>query len=283
MDIRVFKTFLEVAKTRHFGKAAENLFLTQAAVSARIKLLEQHYDTQLFQRQRNSIQLTSAGERLITYSNIIVDTLSQAKIELALSDQQKIQLALAGTPNIWDAYLQDSLHDITNTFKGYSFLTETISRELINRQLLERTLDIGVSFDVLKSEEIVSQRVATLELVLVSTKVCNVETAMTESYVYVDWGSRFAIEHQRQHPRMPPPIMRTSTGRIALRFILENEGAAYLPHSLVEFYIERGDLHLVEDAEQMERPVYLAYRKDSAALEAVERVVKVLDSEAEQV
>ena len=41
MDIALLKTFLEVAKTRHFGRAAENLYITQAAVSARIKQMEE--------------------------------------------------------------------------------------------------------------------------------------------------------------------------------------------------------------------------------------------------
>jgi hypothetical protein len=36
LDIELLKTFLEVRKTRHFGKAAENLHLTQAAVSSNI-------------------------------------------------------------------------------------------------------------------------------------------------------------------------------------------------------------------------------------------------------
>ena len=53
MDIRVFKTFLQVAKTKHFGHAAENLFITQAAVSARIKQLEEFYDSTLFIRDKN--------------------------------------------------------------------------------------------------------------------------------------------------------------------------------------------------------------------------------------
>jgi len=37
VDIELLKTFLEVNRTRHFGKAAEHLFLTQSAVSARIR------------------------------------------------------------------------------------------------------------------------------------------------------------------------------------------------------------------------------------------------------
>jgi hypothetical protein len=48
MDIRFLVTFMEVAQTRHFGKAAENLYLTQSAVSARIKQLEEYFNAALF-------------------------------------------------------------------------------------------------------------------------------------------------------------------------------------------------------------------------------------------
>ncbi|SUC17946.1 transcriptional regulator HdfR [Proteus mirabilis] len=40
MDTELLKTFLEVSKTRHFGRAAESLYLTQSAVSFRIRQLE---------------------------------------------------------------------------------------------------------------------------------------------------------------------------------------------------------------------------------------------------
>lgn len=41
MDTELLRTFIEVSKTRHFGRAAENLYLTQSAVSFRIRQLEQ--------------------------------------------------------------------------------------------------------------------------------------------------------------------------------------------------------------------------------------------------
>ncbi|GHX63814.1 transcriptional regulator, LysR family [Vibrio cholerae] len=126
MDVKVFRTFLELAKVRHFGRAAENLYLTQAAVSARIKQLENHFDAQLFTRDRNNIKLTSAGERLVGYAEVMVATLQQAKFELSLESGKALQLTLGGTPNIWDAYLQHCLSRITDTFEGYGFLAEVM-------------------------------------------------------------------------------------------------------------------------------------------------------------
>ncbi|MCQ6498157.1 LysR family transcriptional regulator, partial [Vibrio parahaemolyticus] len=39
MDVKVFRKFLELSNFRHFGRAVENLYITQAAVSASIKQL----------------------------------------------------------------------------------------------------------------------------------------------------------------------------------------------------------------------------------------------------
>lgn len=280
MDVKVFRTFLEVAKVRHFGRAADNLYITQAAVSARIKQLEGYFDAQLFTRDRNNIKLTTAGERLIGYANVMVTTLQQAKFELSLEGAKTLQLTLGGTPSIWDAYLQNCLSVITDAFSGYGFMAEVQVPQQLDRSLLERTLDLAFVFDPLKSDELACKQVAELELVLVSTHSCDVQQSMSEKYVYVDWGTRFSSEHAERHANAPAPYLRTSTGRIALDFILEKGGAAYLPASIVDPFIKSGQLFKVDDSEDWTRPIYLSYRKNSTSIEAitqVEALVKEID------
>ncbi|ELB2103445.1 LysR family transcriptional regulator [Vibrio parahaemolyticus] len=280
MDVKVFRTFLELAKVRHFGRAAENLYITQAAVSARIKQLESYFDTQLFIRDRNNIKLTSAGERLISYAEVMVTTLQQAKLELSLEDGKALQLTMGGTPNIWDAYLQNCLSIVTDSFGGYGFMAEVMGREMLSRSLLERTLDMAFAFDQIKADELNCKKVADVVLVLVSTEQDSLDTVFEHKYVYVDWGTRFASEHSERHPKIPAPYLRTSTARIALDFILEKGGAAYLPVSLVEPFIANGQLNKVSGVEDWYRPIYLSYRKASTSVEAikqVEEIVKEID------
>ncbi|ACA87930.1 LysR family transcriptional regulator [Shewanella woodyi] len=276
MDVKVFKTFLEVAKTRHFGRAAENLYITQAAVSARIKQLESFFDQVLFIRDRNSIKLTTSGERLIAYAEVMVTTLAQAKNELSLADNRSLQLTMAGTPNIWDAYLQECLIEVTEVFSGYAFQAEALSREQLNRQLLERTLDMAFAFEPLKCDELVSQKVTDIKLELVSTSQCSVDEALSQRYIYVDWGTRFSSEHAERHSQMPAPYLRTSTGRIALEFILQKGGAAYLPTSISAPYLQDNRLNLVRGAEPWDRPVYLSYRRDTLQLDAIEKIERLV-------
>ncbi|ACY53644.1 TPA: LysR family transcriptional regulator [Vibrio diabolicus] len=280
MDVKVFRTFLELARVRHFGRAAENLYITQAAVSARIKQLESYFDTQLFIRDRNNIKLTSAGERLISYAEVMVTTLQQAKLELSLEDGKALQLTLGGTPNIWDAYLQNCLSVVTDSFGGYGFMAEVMGREMLSRSLLERTLDMAFAFDQIKADELNCKKVADVVLVLVSTEKDSLDTVFENKYVYVDWGTRFSSEHSERHPKIPAPYLRTSTARIALDFILEKGGAAYLPISLVEPFIANGQLHKVSGVEDWYRPIYLSYRKASSSVDAikqVEEIVKEID------
>ncbi|MBY7668256.1 LysR family transcriptional regulator [Vibrio anguillarum] len=276
MDVKVFRTFLELAKVRHFGRAAENLYLTQAAVSARIKQLENYFDAQLFTRDRNNIKLTSAGERLVGYAEVMVATLQQAKFELSLENGRALQLTLGGTPNVWDAHLQNCLSVVTDAFSGYGFMAEVMGREQLNRSLLERTLDMAFAFDPIKAEELNCKKVADLVLVLVSTRPDTLETAFDNKYVYVDWGSRFASEHAERHPKTPTPYLRTSTARIALDFILEKGGSAYLPTSLVKPFIHSGQLYRIGNVEDWQRPIFLSYRKNSSSIEAIMQVEKLV-------
>lgn len=278
MDVKVFQTFLEVAKEKHFGRASENLYITQAAVSARIKQLEEYFDTRLFTRHRNNIQLTSAGQRLIGYAEVMVSTLKQATFDLSLESNKALQLTIGGTPNIWDAYLQNCLSVVTDSLTGYGFVAESLGREQLNRKLLERTLDLAFSFDPFKVEEFKSHQIAELTLVLVSTEQRELDDAFKGKYVYVDWGTQFAFEHADRHPNIPAPYLRTSTGRIALDFILEKGGCAYLPSSLVEPFLDSGQLYQVDGSEVWSRPLFISYRKNSTSIEAILQVEKLINT-----
>ena len=276
MDVKVFRTFLELAKVRHFGRAAENLYITQAAVSARIKQLEGYFDTQLFIRDRNNIKLTSAGERLVSYAEVMVTTLQQAKLELSLESGKKLQLTMGGTPNVWDAYLQNCLSATTEVFDGYGFMAEVMGRESLVRSLQERTLDMAFAFDQIKADELNCKKVADVVLLLVSTDSHSFDTVFSDKYVYVDWGTKFASEHAERHAKIPAPYLRTSTARIALDFILEKGGSAYLPASLVEPFLASGQLHKVERVEEWCRPIYLSYRKASTSVDAIKQVEELV-------
>jgi DNA-binding transcriptional LysR family regulator len=61
MADRRLQVFYTVAKQLSFTKAAEQLFMTQPAVTFQVKQLEEHFDARLFDRSHGKIMLTPTG------------------------------------------------------------------------------------------------------------------------------------------------------------------------------------------------------------------------------
>lgn len=277
MDTELLKTFLEVHRTRHFGKAAENLFLTQSAVSFRIRQLEQHLGVSLFSRYRNNIQLTTSGERLLPHAEAMLITLQRARQDVAVTDNQQLQLAIATTPTIWDCYLMRQFHTLETAFPTFSWRAESIHREQMIRSLLERQLDIAVLFDPPKADELLVERIAELQLLPVITKhYAATKTAMQTNYVLMDWGTAFQIQHADILTDNAEVRVRTNSAGIALSVLLHDGGAAYLPESMVQNHLASGTLLQIDDAPVISRSLYGAYLKSTERAATLQTILQQL-------
>ncbi len=86
--LREIKTFLTIQQCGTFAATAEELGMTQSAVSAQIKTLEQHLGFKLFDRSRRGAVLNAAGERVIPFAEQIIELyekMSQADTPHTLS------------------------------------------------------------------------------------------------------------------------------------------------------------------------------------------------------
>jgi hypothetical protein len=66
--------------------------------------------------------------------------------------------------------------------------------------------------------------------------------------------------------------MRTSTARIALDLMLECGGTAYLPDMLIKPFVEKGQLHVIENLPVFEREIFSAVHQDN---ENEERILEI--------
>ena len=277
MDSELLRTFLEVSHTKHFGKAAENLYLTQAAVSSRIRQLEGLLGVQLFTRLRNNIRLTPAGEKLRPLANSTLTLVQRIRHEVAISDSKSHQISIGATPNLWDAFLQNELSNLFKQFPGIAMRAEAHTATTLARQLLERTLDIAITFDAPKIDEVKTREIVQVPLFLAcSQKVDDWQGAMKNHYVMVDWGTAFKTQHAQLFSGAPPAVLQTNTGRMALDFLLSNGGAAFLPESLLTPYLDLGQLHLVPNAPCISRTVYASYIAESERLESFQKVIDAI-------
>ncbi|WP_086851488.1 LysR family transcriptional regulator [Amycolatopsis kentuckyensis] len=87
LDLAQVRAFVVTAEQRHFGRAAQTLFLTQQALSKRIKKLEDALATPLFLRTPRSVELTADGERFLPHARELVKVADAAVAAMGAEDR----------------------------------------------------------------------------------------------------------------------------------------------------------------------------------------------------
>lgn len=273
MDIDLLKTFLEVNRTRHFGRAADNLYLTPAAVSARVRQLEHMLGVDLFLRSRNNIQLTPAGERLLPHAETLLLAWSRAREDVALQSDQLQQLHLGSTYSLWRFGLGHALNVINELLPDVAVRAEAHPTDILNRMLQERTLDLALLLEPPEMSGFRAERVGQIKLVLVSSdSSATVKSALQTGYVRVDWGASFELFHARRYGDASQPVLHTNMGMLALDYLREQGGAAYLPQSVLSLPVGKA-LNRVKGAPVFSRPVFGVYRSASDREEVIGRLL----------
>jgi DNA-binding transcriptional LysR family regulator len=279
LDIDLLKTFLELNRSRHFGRAAENLCISQSAVSARIKQLEDSIGSPLFTRDRNNIQLTAVGEKLVRHADLIVMAWGRIKQDVILQGEMKNSLVVAGVPSLWDIFLQNWLSKMTSAFGSTLIQAEVLSQEQMLRQLLDGTVELGFGFESPQLNQLQVEDIMKFDLIMVSSKpALSVIDAISENYILVNWGASFATAHLRHFPDALAPRLRVGVGRLAHEFMLQHGGSAYIAEPMVRADIAAKRLYRVDDAPVIHRTAYAIHNAPDDKLAMINRAIKLAKS-----
>ncbi len=233
MDSELLKTFLEVSRTRHFGRAAESLYLTQSAVSFRIRQLETQLGTSLFTRHRNNIRLTPAGERLVPYAESLMNTWLQAKKEISHASQHT-ELSIGATASLWEGYLTDWVEELYNQHDELRLEARVSTRQSLVKQLHSRELDLLIATEPPKMDEFESTIIGSIELQLMASQK---NIALTKyNYIKLEWGADFHPKNESVLAQDDTPVMITTSAHIARQLLSVSLSATFLPeHWIVQY------------------------------------------------
>lgn len=264
MDLDLLRTFIEVEKTRHFARAADNLFVSQAAVSARIAQLEGVLGQPLFTRSRNNIQLTSTGQQLLPYANSMLETWSQALMETRHSDESGPLLRLACLPSLREIFLDGWLPELLAAKRNWLLqISSGNTREMID-YIRQGTVEIGLLYEPPRASDLWVEPLTRFDLIMVST-LARQAIAGLGGYIFVDWGSSFSAEHNANLSALSPPGLRLDSPSLAMNILERRGGCAYLARPMVEHALRQKKLHLVADAPSINREVYAVGKRDPDA------------------
>ncbi|MBB5414867.1 LysR family transcriptional regulator [Paraburkholderia atlantica] len=205
MDITPPRTFLEVSASGSFISAAERLHLTQTAVSARIRTLEEQPGRRLFVRNKAGARLTTAGERFVGHATTLVQVWEQARQHVALPPGREEGVSLGGELSLWHPLLADWLIRMHRECPQIALRAEVDCPMRLLDRVHEGSLDIAVLYNPPQRPDLVSELLVEEKLVMVtSAPDGQIDPAQ---YVYV------ALSTASGRGCGPSPLLMTNRAR----------------------------------------------------------------------
>ncbi|MEI2767683.1 MAG: LysR family transcriptional regulator [Nitrosomonas sp.] len=144
LTLRQLKVFESVARYLSYSRAADELHLTQPAVSMQIKQLEDNINLPLFEQLGKRIFLTEAGQELYQYSRAISQQLADLEValdELKGMERGKLNISVVTTANYFAPHL---LAKFCQRYTGVTVSLNVSNRETVLKQLSDNLIDLAI-------------------------------------------------------------------------------------------------------------------------------------------
>lgn len=114
-SLSALRAFEEASRTLSFTKAAQNLHVTQGAISRQIRLLEEYLGTPLFMRHHHRLEITAAGKRLLPTLQSAFDSIAHT-LDTIRTDPSNNLLSVNAAPTLATRWLTPRLRDFQARF-----------------------------------------------------------------------------------------------------------------------------------------------------------------------
>ena len=246
MTLRHLDIFVAVYQHQSITRAAEELFISQPAVSLAIKELEEFYHIRLFERLNKRLYVTAEGNNFYNYALRIVTLYKEMdKIFLEQKNQDIIHLGFGIA--VGKLIMPKIIHDFQDTYPEIKVLVSVFNSQTIEDMITNNELDLGVLECSVRGRYLV-RRILQVNPIVV---ICNRENPLAsmdhlhiqdlahENFLmrkaYSD--TRVAVDSAVQNYKIDvQPSWESSSSLTLLNAVKENLGIAFLPLNIVNAF-----------------------------------------------
>lgn len=146
MTLRNFEIFVKTCETCNMTTAAQQLYISQSAVSHAISQLEDYFNLTLFIRQANHIYLTAAGSLLLAHSKRLLET--HSRLETAMQLERTHHHIRIGIVNTFGQHLiLELVADFLNEHPNMDISIHSYPENVIPEMLNVSAIDVAFTFD----------------------------------------------------------------------------------------------------------------------------------------
>ena len=143
MEFDQLRYFLQVADRGNFTRAAEDLMISQPALSRSIQKLEEELGQPVFERQTRSVSLTEAGTLLQARTQQVLSILEDTKAEIT-DDGQSGRIRVGAIPTIAPYFLPEVLMRFSTAFPKANLVVQENTTDVLLKSCMQGELDLAV-------------------------------------------------------------------------------------------------------------------------------------------
>jgi DNA-binding transcriptional LysR family regulator len=270
------EAFVETARRGSVSRAADALFVTQPALTARLKTLERELGTPLFVRTGRGVRLSEAGRSFLPYAQRALGAVAEGRQLLAeVSRGGAGQLALGAAPAVGTYVLPAILQRFHAAYPNVQLSVRTGHSEEVLELVLREEVEVGL-VRALRHPEIQSIPLYEDELVLVTTPEHRfaaqdevvVEELGGEQLILFDRTSSYhdlTSSFFREAGVAPRGVMEVDNIDATKKMVRQGLGVALLPYTAVAEELSSGALATVPiaDATPARRQIVAVRRRDA--------------------
>ncbi|RXZ84217.1 LysR family transcriptional regulator [Paenibacillaceae bacterium] len=272
MNINQLETLLTISKTMSFRKAGELLNLTQPAVSAQIKSLEDEFKTVLIDRNQ-PVTLTDRGQVFLQHAERILGIVEELKQKLSdLNQTPQGHIVLGTTTSIAIQILPRVLSYFQDQFPLIKTTIQSMPSSQVVTSVENNTVDIGITYLSERNPNVASSILYydTYELVvspshpLADLKHTTVDKLKDIPFIMLSpdtLGRRFIDQIFRSYNILPNIVMELSSSEELKRMVELNLGAAIVSKLSIANELRLGTLKMIKVNElELSHPVGVVYK-----------------------
>ena len=291
--LRQLQVFEKVARHLNYSRAAEELYLSQPAVSMQIKQLEGHIGLPLFEQMGKKIFLTEAGRELFHYSRSIAQQI--AEMEAVFGEMKglgygKLTLSVVNTANYFTPRL---LAKFCRRHPDINVILQVANRDAVLKQLADNSTDLAIMGQPPEGLDISAEPFMENPLVVIAapdhplSRLKRVRFAQLAQETFLSRepgsGTRSAMERIfAEHNIRPRISMEMETNEAIKQAVQTGMGLGILSLHSIEIELETGRLAMLNvEHFPLRRHWYVAHRSHKRLSGAALAFKEFLLTEAE--
>lgn len=186
MDERDWDILLMLYQTQNITRAAENLFITQAALSIRIKSIEKYFGTKLVERHSHGIFFTPIGRHAVEFAREHKNALENLKKKMVIMQDQNVEeLRIAMAPILVRFLTTRIVGGFSHLYPYIDFRVRSMTNDKIIKALQNNSVHIGITRSKTRLHGFVTEKFADEGIFIVTS--APVEIKDLEEMTYIDY------------------------------------------------------------------------------------------------